>query len=285
MRLKKISFTIPWNLFLITLGALVYSIGIKGIVVHHNFIPGGVFGAALLLTDRIGFMSPSTCYFFLNVPLFMVGYFFVGRRFFLYSLYGMLVITAGTELITLNFHVTEQIYAAIAGGLICGTGNGIIFRSLGSGGGLDIVAVALYSRFNIGIGKVYLAFNVILFGLVASLYNSDILVASIILAFITSVSLDRVLALFNQRKIVYVISDYSQKIAEALRTELSQGATFIKGQGAFSGKDKLVLMAITNNIQLKKMESIIFSMDEHALFIVEDSFNVIGSNLGKRKIY
>lgn len=93
------------------------------------------------------------------------------------------------------------------------------------------------------------------------------------------------LVLFNQRKIVYVISDYSQEIAEALREELDQGATFIKGQGAFSGNDKLILMTITNNIQLKKMENIIFKLDEHALFIVEDSFNVIGSTFGKRKIY
>lgn len=285
LSLKSISRTILWNLLLLTIGAIVYSTGIKGIIVHHSFIPGGIFGGALLIANIVDQFSPSTWFFMMNLPLFLIGWFFVGKRFFWYSLYGMVVITLASQTITLDFHITEQVYAAIAGGLICGAGSGIMFRSLGSGGGLDIIAIALYSKYNIGIGKVYLFFNTILFSLVASLYSSNILVASITLVFITSLSLDKVLVLFNQRKIVYVISDCNQEIAEALREELDQGATFIKGQGAFSGKDKLILMAITNNLQLKKMENIIFQLDEHALFIVEDSFNVIGSTFGKRKIY
>ena len=141
------------------------------------------------------------------------------------------------------------------------------------------------NRFNIGIGKVYLLFNVILFGLTASFYTADIFIASIILVFISSVALDYILSLFNERKIVYVISDHNDEISKLFSEELHQGATFIKGKGAYSGKDRLILMAITNNLQLKKLENIVFSIDEHALFIVENSFNVIGSNFGKRKIY
>ena len=62
-------------------------------------------------------------------------------------------------------------------------------------------------------------------------------------------------------------------------------ATYIKAQGAYSGRDKHIIMTIINNIQLKKLESIVFEVDNDALFIVEDSFNVLGSNFGKRKIY
>ena len=94
-----------------------------------------------------------------------------------------------------------------------------------------------------------------------------------------------ILSLFNQRKIVYVISDRNEAIAKTFSEVLHQGATFIKAKGAYSGNDKLILMAITNNIQLKKLENTVFSIDEHALFIVENSFNVIGSNFGKRKMY
>ena len=63
------------------------------------------------------------------------------------------------------------------------------------------------------------------------------------------------------------------------------GATFIKGRGAFSGKDKEILMAITNNIQLKRIEETVFTIDPEALFIVENSYDVIGSSFKKRKIY
>jgi uncharacterized membrane-anchored protein YitT (DUF2179 family) len=285
MSRRNLANSVAWNLLLLTLGSVVFAIGINGAVVHNSFITGGAFGAALLLYYKTGLLSPPVWYLLINVPLFTVGWFYVGRRFFFYSLYGVLVVTAATEWIALDFQIKEQLYAAVAGGIICGTGVGITLRSLGSTGGIDIIAVIINNRFNIGIGKVYLLFNAILFGLTASFYSADILIASIILVFISSVSLDYILSLFNERKIVYVISEFNEEISRLFSEELHQGATFIKGKGAYSGKDRLILMAITNNLQLKKLESIVFSIDEHALFIVENSFNVIGSNFGKRKIY
>ncbi len=282
---KKTIQSVTWNTLLITIGATLFSVGIKGVIVHSNFIPGGIFGVALILEDKLGSFSPSTWFFLLNLPLFLIGWFFVGKRFFAYSLYGMFVITAASEFITLDFEIHEQLYAAVAGGLICGCGTGIMLRSLGSGGGLDIIAIALYSKFNIGVGKVFLFFNVILFAFVIKFYSSDIFVASVIFSYITSATVDKIITLFNQRKIVYVISEFSREIAEVLRDDMSQRATFIKAQGAYSGQDKMILMTITNNLLLKKLENVIFNIDEHALFIVEDSFNVIGSTIGKRKIY
>ena len=102
----------------------------------------------------------------------------------------------------------EVITAAIAGGLICGAGSGIILRSLGSAGGLDIAAIMLNTRFNIGVGRVYLLFNLILFTLTISFYSPDIFIASIILVFISSTMVDYILSLFNQRKIVYVRNNF-----------------------------------------------------------------------------
>ena len=283
--LRNISQSWMWNVFLITSGSIIFSIGIKGVVIQNDFITGGVYGAALVLSSAFDISSPAIWFFFLNIPLFMIGWFFVGRRFFLYSLYGMVVVSIATELIEINLNIHEQIYAAVGGGILCGTGAGIVLRSLGSGGGLDIIAVILFSRFNIGVGKVYLVFNAMLFSLAAAFYSADTFIASLILVFIASFSVEQIMGLFNQRKIVYVISEESIRIADVLRAELSQGSTFIKAKGSYSGDDKLILMAITNNIMLKKLEGLVFDTDEDALFIVENSFNVIGSGFGRRKLY
>jgi uncharacterized membrane-anchored protein YitT (DUF2179 family) len=282
---KDFTYSPIWNLLLITLGAVIFTIGAKAVVVHHNFITGGLYGTGLLIYYNTGWLSPGIWFILFNLPLFLVGWFFISRRFFLYSLYAVIVVSLASEFIHLNFNIHEQLYAAIAGGLICGVGNGIIFRSLGSGGGLDIVALILNQKFNIGIGKTYMAFNVVLFSILISYSGMDLFIASVILVFIASVSLEYVLALFNQRKIVYVVSEQSQAISKALITELGQGATFIQGRGAYSGRDKLILMAITNNIQLKRIEEMVFKLDPEALFIVENTFNVIGATFGKRKIY
>lgn len=282
---RNLAYSPLWNLFLITLGAVLFAIGAKAVVAHQNFITGGLFGTSLLIFYKTGWLSPGIWYLLFNLPLFGVGWFFISRRFFLYSLYSVIVVTVASELICFNIDINTQLYAAVAGGIICGVGNGITLRSLGSGGGLDIIALILNQRFNIGIGKVYMAFNSILFTFMISHAGMDLFIASVILVFIASVSLEYVLSLFNQRKIVHVVSEKSIDISDKLRTELGNGGTFIQGRGTFSGRDKLILMAITNNIQLKRVEEIVFKIDPEALFIVGNTFNVIGAAFGKRKVY
>jgi uncharacterized membrane-anchored protein YitT (DUF2179 family) len=283
--MKKLISSILWNLILITAGALIYSFGIKTIIVHHSFITGGVFGTSLLLNYTVSLLTPGLWYFILNIPLFIVGWVFVSRRFFWYSLYAMLVITLATELIHYNLNIGNQLYAAVAGGVITGAGTGTILRSLGSAGGLDVIAVVLHKNLGMGIGKFYFAYNAVLFLFTIVFLDIDLVIASLILVFISAVTVDYVLALFSQRKIVYIISNKNEAISRAILDKLRHGATVFKAKGAYSGEDRDVLMTITNNLQLKRLEEIVFSIDDSALFIVGQTLGVIGSTFSKRKVY
>ncbi len=285
MNFQDIKFSIAWNLFLLTIGSIVYIVGLNGIIIHHSFIPGGIYGLALYIYYQTGVLSPGSLYLLLNIPLFILGWIYISRRFLLYTIYSVVVLYLAGEFITFDFVIKNQLYAAVAGGVILGAASGIILRSLGSAGGLDIVAITLFRHFNFGIGKTYMLFNIVLFSMVLSTYGGDIFIASIIMTFVTSSALDYSLTMFNQRKIVYIISDHSQEIADKIMDDLKIGATFIHGKGAYSGKDKDILMTITNNIVLKRLEEAVFTTDSQALFIVENSYNVIGSSFNKRKIY
>ncbi len=284
-KFQELKFSVPWNLFMLTIGSIIFVTGVNAIVLHQSFIPGGVYGLSPFVNYKTGILSPGILFFLFNVPVCLLGWFLVSRRFVLYTIYCISVTSIASELIVLDFGIKHQLYAAVAAGCICGTGSGLILRTLGSGGGLDIIAIILYRYFNFGVGKTYLVFNVLLFSLVMASYSSDILIASIILTYVTSNSLDYMLSLFNQRKIVYIISDLSDRIAESMLNDLHIGATFIKGRGLYSRQDKDILMAITHNIQLKRLEEKVFSVDADALFIVENSYDVIGSSFRKRKIY
>ncbi len=276
---------ILWNLSLITIGSLVFAIGAEAVLVHHKFIIGGLFGTGLLIFYKTGLLSPGLWYFLLNIPLFLVGWIFLSRRFFLYSLYGVSTLTFFTEVVSLDFAILEQLYAAIAGGVICGVGSGIVLRSSGSGGGLDTVAIILNQKFNIGVGKFFMAYNVILFTVVATQYKADIVIASMILTFVSTLSLEQILSLFSQRKIVYILSDLYQDVVDTIIKDMKQGATLLNARGAYSNNEKQMIMTVTNNLQLKRLEEKVFNVDPNALFIVENSFNVIGSSFNKRKIY
>ncbi len=97
--------------------------------------------------------------------------------------------------------------------------------------------------------------------------------------------MDKVMTLSNARKIVYILSDHHQEIVATITHRLKMGATLINARGAYSGKEKQMVMTICNNLQMKNLEDAVFNEDPDALFIAENSFNVIGSGLGQRKMY
>lgn len=270
---------------MITTGSAICAIAVKSLAVPHEFLAGGIFGLASLIYYKSGILSPGWVFLVLNIPLFVFAWVKVSRRFFGYSLYATVATTAAYELINIPLPVHNQIYAAVACGALMGFGAGTVLRSLGSNGGLDVFAVYLFQRFNIGIGKVYLTFNAALFSLSTLELSLDIIIASLILVFISSAVVEQTLSMFNQRKVVLIISDNIEMISHDILHEMKQSATFIKGQGAYLREDKDILMTVVNNIQLKKLEEIAFRHDERVLFIVENTFSVIGSSFSKRKVY
>lgn len=280
-----ISYTVWWNLLLITVGCLIVTIGIKSLAVPHELVAGGVFGLASLLYYVTGVLDPGWINLLLNIPLFIFAWFKVSRRFFLYSAYATAVTTLLYAVVTVPIVVENQLYASVASGVITGFGAGLVLRSLGSNGGLDVIAVFLFQRFNVGIGKVYLAFNSLLYCGSLLRLPLDVIIASLIMVFITAMVVEQTLSMFSQRKVVFIISNMAEEISNDILNQLRQSATFLKGFGAYSRQERNVLMTVVNNVQLKKLEEITFTHDENALFIVENTFSVIGASFSRRKIY
>lgn len=277
--------SIVWNIFLITIGSGIFIFGLKAVAVQQSFLPGGLFGLCSLIYYYTYLLDPGVWYFFLNIPLFLFAWFKVSRRFFIYSMLAALINSAGYPLFDVQLQIDNQLYAAIVAGMIMGCGSGIILRSLGSGGGADVIAVYLFQKYNLGIGRFYLIVNGCIFTASAFILNLDLIIASMIMVFISSVSIDKVLSLFSERKLVLIVSNKTPLIAEEISRTLHQGGTFLHGHGMFTRSQKDVLMAVTNNIQLRRLEEIVFKYDENALFIVENTFSVLGANFSRRKIY
>ncbi|MEX1328374.1 MAG: YitT family protein [Desulfobacterales bacterium] len=82
---------IIWNLILITAGSVISAVAINGILVPKQFLAGGFTGLALLIHYALPFIPLGATYFILNIPVFIFGWMFVGRRFFFYSIAGMLI--------------------------------------------------------------------------------------------------------------------------------------------------------------------------------------------------
>ena len=276
---------VAWNLLLLTAGAAFYAFGINALAVPHKFVSGGVFGLSLLAYYTTGLLSPAIWNVLLNLPIFLFGLFFVSRRFFFYSVYGVFIVSLFVQLMHVSLPVHDDMLAAVTGGALCGAGVGIMLRSLGSSGGLDIIAVYLHQRFNIRIGQFIFLFNLGLFSLSFYSLGLERVLFSLVMTFILGNVADHFISLFNQRKMVIVVSDRAQEIADSVLERIHRGATFLSGRGAYSKESKEVLMTVVNNLQLKRLEETVFSIDPQAFMIIENTFNVLGTGFSRRKVY
>ena len=282
---KSMFFSVGWNLILLTVGSFVLATGIKAIAIPHGLITGGFSGLSLLIYYTFGGLSPGLWYFALNIPLFIAGWIFLSRRFFFYSLFGLVVVTLAIDLIPFVIPIQDRLLAALAAGALIGAGAGTYLHSFGSVGGSDVIAIILNQKFNVRIGRFYFYFNLILFSFSFRFLDVDITLYSLILAFVVSQVADYFLSMFSQRKMVIIISDRSESIAEAILKKLQRGSTFLFGRGAYTGRHKKVLLTVVNNYQLKRLEEAVFTIDADAFFITGGTFNVIGKGFSRRKLY
>ncbi|MDR2668663.1 MAG: YitT family protein [Desulfovibrio sp.] len=284
-KLRSISRSVPWNLLLLTVGGTLYAFSMQSIAVHHEFVSGGVYGAAMLINYAAGAPSIAVIYVLLNIPILIVGRIFLSRRFMLYTLYGILVISAASRLIEFDLGVQDKTLAAIAAGILCGTGTGISMRSLGSDGGLSIIALALNHKYGLNIGVFNIACNLLVFAAATPIIGVDNMLYSMIITYMSAVLINYVLSMFNQRKLVFIISERHRDIAQSIMRNLGRGCTLLHGQGAFTRQEREVLMTVVHNMQVRRLEDIARQVDPQAFIIIENTNMVLGRGFSHRKQY
>ncbi|GAB6143775.1 YitT family protein [Desulfocicer niacini] len=282
---KQLLSSVLWNLFLLTTGSIIAAIGFNSIIIPHGFVTGGLSGLCLLFYYVTNLFSTGIWYLLINIPLFLVGWVKISRRFFFYSLYGMIAFSLSLEFISFEIAIKDPFLAILAGGTIMGIGGGMGLHSLGSMGGLDIVSIMLNQKYGIGIGNFLFAFNMVLFAFSFTMLDTDLVLYSIALSYVSSQVLDYVLTMFNQRKMIVIISDFHNEIADTIKQKLNRGATFLNGSGAYSGREKKVILTVVHNYQLKRLEEAVLLIDPNAFMITENTFNVLGLGFSKPKTY
>ena len=159
-----------------------------------------------------------------------------------------------------------------------------MLQALGSGGGLDLIGVILNKRWNVGIEGFNFCFNAVMFLASMATISLDMVIVSFIQVFVASATIEYALRMGSQRKMVYVVTDRGEALCEAIIAEGYGGATVLKGKGAYSGGDREIILTVTNNIMLRRLENLVFAIDDKALFIVENTFYVSGTRYPRKSI-
>ena len=274
--------TILWNLFLIAIGSCLSALAVNGVLVPQKFLSAGFTGVALGINYLFPSISVAWLYFLLNVPLFALGWKFVGRRFFLYSLAGMVIYTCAIGWVDISFNVEDKILSALLAGILMGAGSGLILRSLGSAGGVDILAVILRQRFSVSLGSTSLAFNGIVLLGAAVLLSVEKALYTLVYIYVTSHILNLVVTGLSQRKAVFIVSSRWKDISRGITTELQRGVTILHGEGGFTGHEEKILYTVVTFRELAKLKQMIRKLDPETFLVVTDTLEVMGRRIGNQ---
>ncbi len=283
--MRSFTMTVPWNLFLLTAGALVASFGLKTIAQPHGFVSGGLFGTAMLVSYIQDYMGIGIMFALLNLPILALGWIYLSRRFIWYTLYSILISSVAIEIIPWDAGIQDPLLAAIATGVFTGVGSSLALRSLGCDGGLTIVSLVLHNKFSINVGTPSLVFNAILFTIALPIISVDKVLYSMVITYLTSSLMNYSMGMFDQRKLMFIISEKNDIIADEILKKLGRGCTFLRARGAFTKQEKEVLLTVVYNLQLRRVEDIIYQADPNAFVIIENTQRVLGKGFSKRKQY
>ena len=271
-----------WNLVLITAGSCICAFAVNGILIPRGFVSGGVTGLALVFHYVMPSLPVSALYLLFNIPLFALGWKYVSRRFFLYSIVGTAIFSAAVEWISVPIPVQDTLLGALLAGIIMGTGNGIILRSAGSSGGTDILSVMVQTRFSVRLGNTVLAFNSIVLIAAAILFSLEIALYTLIYIYVNSHIMDLVVTGLSQRKAVMIISKSRGEIIKTILKELNRGVTVIQGRGGYSEEPADIIYTVIAFRELASMKRLIAQIDPQAFVVISDTSEVMGYRIGNQ---
>lgn len=268
---------------LLTAGTFFMAVGINVIYEPLSMVTGGFSGIGILVkkltqTARWSGIPVGMTTLLLNIPLFIRGYCQKGKAFVKKTVYAASCFSFFL-LIVPTFDIVKQDYlmAALVGGLLNGTGIGLVFSQGASTGGSDLLSVLTAkilpglsaSERLILIDTLIVAAGVFIFGLGIGLY-------AVVAVFVTGKVSDAILDGLKFAKIAYIISDHPEEISEHILRELGRGLTGLEGQGMYSEKHKMVLMCVVSKKEAVLLKDIVKSADNEAFLILSEAKEVLG---------
>lgn len=269
----------------ITLAALLYSIAVSLFLDPNALAPGGVTGIAIIL-NRLTGLETGTLVLAINIPIIAVGTWKFGLRFILSTMY-CTVLTSGFMSLLAPFGAAtgDPFLAALVGGALMAVGIGLVFKAGATTGGTDIIIKLLRLKFPyLKTGRLFLITDALIVTASALLFrNLDVALYAGLVVFINSVLLDVVLYGRDGAKLIFIISDRHEAITRRLLEDLDIGVTYISGFGAYSGKEKKVIMCVMKKQISPQAETIVREEDPGAFMIVTGATEIFGE--GYKSIY
>ncbi|MGT2755235.1 YitT family protein [Streptococcus ovis] len=273
------------DLSFVTLGSFIASIGYNTMFVENKIASGGVGGLAISLKELLGW-NPSLFVLYINIPLLIICWFFLGKSVFFKTLYGSWIYPIFINLTdTLPTVTHNPLLAAIFGAIVTGFGIGLVFLGNSSTGGTGIIVQVLnkYTPLPFGLLVGLVDGLIVTIGFLA--FDTDTVLYSIISLITITYIINLMMAGSDSLRNIMVISQKHQAIKEYITTVADRGVTEFPILGGYTGKEKRMLMTILSRPELQHIENEILNIDDTAFIIVMPATQVRGRGFSLQKNY
>lgn len=280
MSLKEHIKSILRKVFFLTLGPFVAAFALEVFLVPNNIIDGGIVGVSIILS-YLTKINLGLLIFLINIPFFLLAFNKIGKKFVIQTFYAV-----GMLALALNFFQThampttnDLLLSTVFGGIILGTGVGLVLKHEGSLDGTEIMSLVLSKKFGFSVGEWIMTFNVFIYGAAGLVFGWNRAMYAVLTYFIAFKVIDVVLEGLNSSKSIRIISDKSYEIGQELLEQLGIGVTYLKGVGAYSGAEKTIIYCVVSRLEMAKMKEIITNIDPKAFMSVVDVHEAHGGRI------
>lgn len=264
---------------IIIVGNIIISLTVASFIRPHGIIMGGATGLSLTLEHYLG-INLSLILTFLNIVLFLLGFFFLGKRFALTTIISTFIYPLFLSLcLRIEFLATltdDILLSTILGGIFLGIGLGLILRMGASTGGLDIPPLILNRKCHIPVAISLYAIDTCVLLTQASFSTTQQILYGILFTIIASVIINQVILTGTQRSQLFIVSKEYNKIRDILLHELNLGVTLISMETAMTKTPQMAVLCVTSNRKVYSVNAIIQNIDPNAFITISTIKEVKG---------
>lgn len=273
-----------FDYFKIILGCAIFGLGLDLFLLPNDLNAGGLSGLSMIIVHLMQFSTVGVVTAVINLPLFILGGWRLGKKFVVDSLIGMILTSVFIDLFAnIPQPDIEPLISALYGGVTCGAGLGLVFASGGTTGGSDIIVRFLklkWQHLPIGIINTFFDMAVaILTGIVFRDINCALY--SGIAIFVCGQVIDAVVYRFDYSKVALIITKEHEKVVEAISKELDRGATYLQGEGTYSHQEFKVILSAVKRHQIATLKLLVMEIDPDAFIIVQEAHQVLGDGFAR----
>lgn len=274
---KKKFNTMMRNIVFLFIGSILYAAGIAFFLDPNQLAPGGVVGIAIIL-NRLSSIPTGTVIFLINVPLMLLAWWKLGFKVIVST---MAVTTFSSFLIDImtpfGALTTDLLLSAVFGNSLVAAGMALIFMAGATSGGTDIIVKLIKIKYrHASTGTLFFVTDAIVVTTSIIVFkNIEVGLYAVLAMVVFSVVFDKLIYGSDGAKMVHIISDKHEIISERIMA-LDVGVTYVKGYGAYSKKEKDVILCAMKKPMLPKIQDIVREEDPFAFIIVSSATEVLG---------